>query len=315
MLERFGDYLKRKRKAQGYTQEMIATAFSSFSPVLTGIDAVTISRWERFTTEPPISRQKEIICFFKDEISEVFPFMPAKTTLQSTDQSVAYLLKHYLNSTKLQSKIGTYPEQCITNYELRSLLSLTTDEHLLRLILDYDHSIYQSDNNVTLSTLQKWMQSGCSPLMLACTKLGHYFGHLIALPVTLQAFLQLINNELAEADICLSHLASVNEPHCLYVFSLYGGSRLAASLIILQVMSYVSQYRDYVQKIGGLCATSDGVRLAKAFHLQPKFVGPTVANGSVRFQGREVEFVTFSANVTDILADRGVRQVMTAFAT
>ncbi|MCL6271584.1 hypothetical protein M3P05_16835 [Sansalvadorimonas sp. 2012CJ34-2] len=311
MLENFGSYLKKRRKEAGLTQDRLAMALSCYSPVLAGIDSVTISRWERATTEPTGERQRQVIAYFHDDVEKIFPFRSSRSQVLTPDQSMEYLIRHYLNSPKLGSKIGTFPERDGRSYSIQSLNNTEEDRSFLEMILEYDRSISKSAVPVERERLGGWLGK-CNRLTMVCRKYGHYFGHVVALPVKDEVFWQLIHAQKEIASLSLDDIVSPHEPHSLYVSSLYGASRIAAGRLILEVVSYLGRHYDNVSHIGGLCATSDGARLARSFHLEPCEVGPSVPHGPVRYQGREVKFVTYTSQLAHILEDPGLRKLLPA---
>ncbi len=309
MLENFGSYLKKRRKESGLTQDRLAMALSCYSQVLSGIDSVTISRWERATTEPTGERQRQVISYFDDDAEKIFPFRSSRSQVMTPTQSLEYLTRHYLNSPKLGHKVGTFPEVRGSQYRLENLTGDAEHQKFLDMILEYDNAIYDSMVPVDKSRMTGWL-GRCNRMSMAVCKHGHYFGHVIALPLKEEVFWQLIHARREEASIGLDDIVSPHEPHCLYIYSLYGSSRMAAGRLIMEIISYLGRHYDHVNHIGGLCATSDGTRLARSFHLEPCEVGPPVPNGAVRYQGREVKFVTYAAQLAHILEDPGLRKLL-----
>lgn len=309
MLENFGSYLKRRRRDNGLTQDRLALALSCHSTTLGGIDSVTISRWERGTTEPTLERQRHVIHFFQDDADQVLPFRSARPNLLSPEQSVGYLIRHYLNSPKLGSKVGTFPEKENRKYEVCHLSGSDVDDPFIELILDYDHSIFEAGLPVSHELLHGWIGHS-NVLSVVSTKFSHYFGHLIALPLAEDIYWRLIHGEMEEAEIRNSDIVPPEEPHGLYIYSLYGASKIAAALLLIEMAHYAGKYLESIRHIGGLCATSDGARLARSFHLQPGHVGPEIAHGPVRYQGREVQYLTYTAPLVSILKDAGLRRIL-----
>ncbi|WP_281646556.1 hypothetical protein [Parendozoicomonas sp. Alg238-R29] len=309
MLENFGSYLKNRRKEAGLTQDRLAMALSCYSSVLSGIDSVTISRWERATTEPTGERQRQVIAYFHDDVEKIFPFRSSRSQILTPDQSMEYLTRHYLNSPKLGHKIGTFPELEGCQYRLQKLTADPEHHRFLDMIIEYDDAIYESAVPTDRDRMAGWINR-CNRLSLVCCKYSHYFGHVIALPLKEEIFWQLIQGKREEASISQDDIVATHEPHCLYIYSLYGASRLAAGRLIMEIICYLGRHYDHVNYIGGLCATSDGTRLARSFHLEPYEVGPSTPRGAVRYQGREVKFVTYAAQLAHILEDPGLRKLL-----
>ncbi|CAM3567570.1 helix-turn-helix transcriptional regulator [Parendozoicomonas haliclonae] len=309
MLESFGDYLKKRRKEAGLTQDRLAVALSCYSPVLSGIDSVTISRWERATTEPTCDRQREVIAYFHDDVEKIYPFRSGRASRVTSDQAVEYLVRHYLVSPKLGQKVGTFPEKEGGHYQIERFNDSPNHQNCLDMIIEYDQSLSASAVPVSHERLGGWIRHS-NRLALLCMKHGQYFGHLIALPLKDEVFWQLVHARREEASLSLDDIAAPGESHSLYIFSLYGASRLAAGRLIMEVMTYISRHFDHINYVGGLCATSDGARLARAFHLEPVEVGPISPKGQVRYQGREVKFVTYANQLAHILEDAGLRKLL-----
>ncbi len=309
MLESFGEYLRKRRKAIGLTQDRLAIALSCYSPVLSGIDSVTISRWERATTEPTSERQREVITYFHDDVDKIFPFRSGRAQKFDQEQAVDYLCRHYLNSPKLGSKIGTYPEKANGKYTIEKLTASAHHEPVLDIIEEYDRSIYDAVVPISKERLQCWVQH-CNRLALVNLKHGQYFGHLLVLPLKDEVFWQLTHGQREEASIAADDFAMPEEPHSLYVVSIYGSSRISAGRLLMELITYVSRHYDHINHIGGLCATNDGARLARAFHLLPVEVGPFYPKGMVRYQGREVKYITHANQLAYILEDAGLRRLL-----
>ena len=311
MLESFGEYLKKRRKAAGLTQDRLAIALSCYSPVLSGIDSVTISRWERATTEPTTERQREVISYFHDDIEKIFPFRCGRTQKFDHSQAIEYLSRHYLSSPKLGAKVGSFPEKSTGNYSVEKLTMAEHHQNYIDIVLEYEQSIYDSMVPVTKERLSGWIHQN-NRLAIVCRKHGQYFGHMIVLPLKDEVFWELIQGHREEASLALDDFAAPGEPQNLYVFSLYGSSRISAGRLLMELIAYVSRHYDHINNIGALCVTSDGARLARAFHLQPSQVGPFSPKGLIRYQGREVKYITYVNQLAHILEDAGLRRLLRA---
>ncbi len=311
MLESFGDYLKKRRKEAGLTQDRLAIALSCYSPVLSGIDSVTISRWERATTEPTSERQREVIAYFHDDVERIFPFRSGRAYRFDQKQAVEYLGRHYLVSPKLGRKVGNFPEQNDCTFSVEKISGSENHQRCLDIVLEYNNSVYEPLVPVTKQRLNGWVEH-CNRLAMVCLKHGHYFGHMIVLPLKDETFWQLIHARREEASLSLDDIAAPGEPHSLYIYSIHGASRLTVSRLVMEMITYISRYYDQINHIGGICKTNDSARLARSFHLQPVEVGPFYPKGQVRYQGREVKFVSYANPLAHILEDAGLRKLLSA---
>ncbi|MFS1463018.1 helix-turn-helix domain-containing protein [Vibrio lentus] len=64
----FGEYLKKYRIENGLTQNQAATKLNLLGGDLSNIDTVTISRWERGTTKPTLSRSIRVLREFTNDL-------------------------------------------------------------------------------------------------------------------------------------------------------------------------------------------------------------------------------------------------------
>lgn len=75
----FGEYLKKYRIANKLTQNQAATKLNLLGGDLSNIDTVTLSRWERGTTKPTLSRSIRVLREFTNDLE---PYLSGISQLQ-----------------------------------------------------------------------------------------------------------------------------------------------------------------------------------------------------------------------------------------
>ncbi|PTQ06000.1 helix-turn-helix domain-containing protein [Vibrio sp. ZF 223] len=80
----FGEYLKKYRIANELTQSQAATKLNLLGGDLSNIDTVTLSRWERGTTKPTLSRSIRVLREFTNDLE---PYLSKVSHLQHQDPS------------------------------------------------------------------------------------------------------------------------------------------------------------------------------------------------------------------------------------
>ena len=78
----FGEYLKKYRIAHEMTQSQAATKLNLLGEDLSNIDTVTLSRWERGTTKPTLSRSIRVLREFTNDLE---PYLSEVSRLQQQE--------------------------------------------------------------------------------------------------------------------------------------------------------------------------------------------------------------------------------------
>ena len=302
--ETFAKYLKHKRKERRLTQDLLAQSLSACSRVLSGIDAVTISRWERSMTEPTLERQRHVISFFGDNPDSLLPFHGSRRRSGPRSDSLSYIVRHFVSSPRIGAKVGTFPEVKNAKYSIESILNHVCQEAFTHLTLEYQQSIHYCPSQVMSEERFLDLIKANRGYAKACTRYGHYSGHLVGFYLKPEAFGDLIHGRMAEMDLERKHLAAPGERFSFYLFSSYSCSRLVAAHQLLALVRTLPRNGDNLTEVGGTAFTSDGARLYKTMHLNPVSAGCEVQEKGVRYQGREVAFLTFSATAQSLRQER-----------
>ncbi len=302
--ETFAKYLKHKRKERRLTQDMLAQSLSACSRVLSGIDAVTISRWERSMTEPTLERQRHVIGFFGDNPDSLLPFHGSRRRSGPRSDSLSYIVRHFVSSPRIGAKVGSFPELKDAKYNIESVYGHDSEDAFTHLILEYQQSIHYCPERVMGRTQFLELLAAGKGYAKVCTRYGHYSGHMVGFNLKPEIFDDLINDRMKETDLETKHLAATGERFSFYLFSGYSSSRLVAAHQILGLVRTLPRNGDLFREIGATAFTSDGARLFKTLHFNPVRAGHEVKDHGVRYQGREISFLTFSATVQALRQER-----------
>lgn len=298
----FSHYVKTNRKSM--SQDEFARALISFDNEFEGLNTVTVCRWETNFSLPSLKNICKVIAYFGDSPSKILPLIDYNKTSRKGHSLVTSITNKVIPSTK-GIQIGNYPTSA--RYEIVDL-NKDFDTNLVNSLLDFDHSIFDTEFPVTKEILLHWSSSS-STINLVCRIFHTYLGHLIALRLKPDTFEEIIDGNMEESEICSSHLVSENEDHCLYVYSIYGANKVIATFFILEMVKAIFRSNGFCRKLGGLCATVDGVRLARNLNMTPKTIGPNDKNSSIRIKGQNVEWVTFSGEVSSLFLSLGERVI------
>ncbi|MFA0058093.1 helix-turn-helix domain-containing protein [Vibrio echinoideorum] len=104
----FGEYLKKYRIANELTQSQAATKLNLLGEDLSNIDTVTLSRWERGTTKPTLSRSIRVLREFTNDLE---PYLSEVSHFQHQD----------LNSKNRVDQFNTLMEE--KYYSLNNLIA------------------------------------------------------------------------------------------------------------------------------------------------------------------------------------------------
>ncbi|MGY0218739.1 helix-turn-helix domain-containing protein [Endozoicomonadaceae bacterium StTr2] len=304
--ETFAKYLKQERKGRKLTQDLLAQHLSAHSRVLSGIDAVTISRWERSMTEPTLERQRHVISFFGGNPDHYLPFRESRRRSGPRSDCLSYIVRHFMSSPRIGAKVGSFPELRSANYTIEPLPGHAEEESFLHLILEYQQSIhYCASSSMSLEQL-KGLLAAHRGFSVVCTRYHHYVGHAVGFSVKPEVFDDLIHARMKESELEPRHLARHGEPFCFYLYSTYGGTKLAAANLLLKLVRNLPRSGDNLKMIGGTSLTSDGARLMKAVHFKPVLAGHEVQENGVRYQGRDVAFLTYAVDARTLRQERDI---------
>lgn len=88
----FGEYLKKYRIANELTQNKAATKLNLLGGDLSNIDTVTLSRWERGTTKPTLSRSIRVLREFTNDLE---PYLSEISHLQQQEIASKNRVEHF----------------------------------------------------------------------------------------------------------------------------------------------------------------------------------------------------------------------------
>lgn len=297
---KFGEYFRMVRGDK--SQERLANDLAGFDSVFSAVCSVTISRWENNLSFPPVKKIIRIIEYFGDNPSVILQRLDFPSKDEAGFDIPEMLSKKFGFSPKGE-QIGEFP--VLKKYQITDL-NRSYDSRLVQLLLDFDHSIFDTEFPVTDEIVNFWSRNG-ENVNLVCSLHGHYLGHLISLRLKPESFISLINAEKEESEITLEDMAPTNEEHCLYIYSIYGANRTVASFFIVEMIKNILCSPGSCIAVGGLCATKDGINIAKRMGLELVSVGPINDQSDIRLQGKNVSWATYSGGISKVFTSLGER--------
>ena len=154
----FNTYLKTCRESFGLTQEQLAQELYNFDEHFTGINAVTISRWERGITQPAMEKLKLILKLFQKFSDTIFPCL-FKLDKQNLENKIFILGVKNLTK-KVSHHIVNFPEDMVDIKKIRfvELKEVTDKKQYINIAHDLDkkltanYSELECDNFHALAT-------------------------------------------------------------------------------------------------------------------------------------------------------------------
>ena len=260
MYLKFGQYLKDSRENSGLTQPELATNLGEkYKTEFENLTFLTISRWENNKNLPTVKRIVLISEFFGDDPPEIIKKIFFNEEYFDKKINVLKKLESKFSFSPTGIQIGSFPLN--DGYRLIDLNS-DYNKMLSEVIVDYDYSIFNTEFPVTEPHLKKWSSSPHN-ICYACTYKGNYFGHLIALRLNCDMFEKLMSYTPEESAIDYSDFSDLTQPHCIYVYSIYGANKTLVSILLLELFKQIMSGSSQCKYIGGLCSTTDGVALQK----------------------------------------------------
>lgn len=196
----FGQYLKQVREDLGLTQAELVTQLQLADEEFLSLDVVTLSRWEREKTKPPLSKCVRILRCLKTDLSEFFDLIPNPENHQLFNQFAR--LRFHSPLSKLSSSGYEATEQ--TNQPLvieRPLLMSDNDEAWGNVKALYNRLGYTPPHllDVNLYEYQKNQKAVCKKFI--SSKNHELLGHSISFLFPMDYFEKTIHRKVFSIEL------------------------------------------------------------------------------------------------------------------
>jgi transcriptional regulator with XRE-family HTH domain len=260
----FGNYLKMFRKRYGFTQEQLVEALYHFDDLFfSGLDATTLSKWERSITRPKAAKQSRILQFAQFHSGEPLPIFSD----MSYDELRTEICHKGLEGI-LQGRISDIILNMQTTImHLHTLHIITTkstpqNATLLELAADLRNEAHPQMTQVTLKNLETWQHHEGNMFWYSNYK-DVTTGMLFSLRLKPDTYRELILFERPLHTVTSEEFASLQEPGCYYSFVYYALNEVSA-LVLMQYFYLEMVYRQHhIRRVGASVARNDAHKIVR----------------------------------------------------
>lgn len=263
----FANYLKDCRNRYNLTQEELAQEFFNFDDIFHGIDAVTISRWERGVTAPSMERLKLIIKVFQKFSHKVFSCFDVldKKEIESIVCNVG--IKNV--SKKVKQHIVEFPKDILdtSKVKITDLKECKDENTYIRIAHKLDKSLTQNYSHINYKNFKEWTQHASSFFAISMYQ-EQFFGMVFFIKLKIETFERIMNFEMDEYGIRADDFADVDEDGSIYVINLFAISQYSATQLIMSFYMYLIKHQDSIKDIGRITKTKEGAILSQNIGLE-----------------------------------------------
>jgi len=279
----FCHYIKHCRKEFNLTQEELVTHLYHYDDIFEGLDAVTLSRWERCLTTPNIERQQKFIQAMRAFCDDSFPCWDILDFASIEEQ---------MYQKGIQKIIGKH-KRFILNFP-----SELIDKDNLNFTLVDDTPLYQPHIELTRNFITKFTNSYIdinptqfyklatyeSSFFLVATYQQQFFGVIFSIRIQKETFDKLLSKQITENDISLENLASEDEIGYEYPFTFFAYTEQCATILALRYYIHLLQNQNHIKTLGSLPKSKEGKSLVEKLGLKeqtPDDIYPKVFEASI----------------------------------
>jgi len=257
----FGDFLKSCRHACKLTQdELVYELYVHNSDYFEHLESTTISKWEKNSPIPRLSRQVSILTYFQKKMDMALPFF---NTMKVEE------VEKILSLSDMENLLGN-SRQVVLNFpkfnktvqelDIFHLRDLPSTEKILHLNEKLENDFNYALSEVRKEQVEAWSHSPDN-IFLACMLEESFLGYLFTLRLKPEIFTKLVNLEMKESEIEEEHFASRNEMGSDYFLSFFAMNKQAAALLFIKYYAQLIVHQTNIQEVGGATMLDDAKKL------------------------------------------------------
>ena len=260
----FNDYLKTCRERYGLTQEQLVQELYNANDEFSGLNPSTLSRWERGTTRPSLSRQVSIIKLFKKYSTHFFPCFCDIDNVE--DELCRVGIRNLIGHSK--EHILKFPTKAFTVDDIK--VSHIRSYKDLDIMLEMPHAIIAglTNNffNIDIDHLKSWALHPASLFVIAEHE-GQFMGAFFTLRLKPDVFKKIISFEIQVNDVTENDIATFEEEACSFPIGFFAYNEKVASLLFLRYYAHLIANQDTIIEVGSTPLLDGGRKLVEAIHL------------------------------------------------
>ena len=263
----FNQYLKTCRQNGGLTQEQLVHALYSFDiDSFRGIDTAALSKWEKGTIRPTVSRQIAIMKYFQKLTDSKLPCWEGYTDDEIEDLICNVGMKNLIGKSK--QFISGFPSQNmnVDNLHIHLLRNFDNMDTLLEINMD----LHQNANDVsTQNTLEQFKEWSLHPsnYFIACEYKGVFLGLFFTLKLKQQVFNDILDFKMKKSDIAVDDFALPDEEGSNMLLSFYALNDKVATALFVRYYAYLITNQHVINEIGGVTIQDDAGKIVKNMNL------------------------------------------------
>jgi len=247
-----GEYLRQCREQNEMKQGELVTALYQWDPDLfDGLDAGTISKWERGISKPKISRLIEIIKYFQKQTGTALPCWDRLSVEDAEKQICEVGIRNRL--TGIKDIILDFPSQLMTVDNLK-VYPLRNSDRMDALIEMYENiamDIHHPFTRQNKHRIKEWAMHPGS-IFPVCEYKNTIIGYSFAIKLKPESFEKVLNLEIGVNDIDVDDFAGKDELGSIFLISFYALSDKAAALLLVRQYAYLIAHQKSIEEVGRL---------------------------------------------------------------
>lgn len=295
----FNEYLKYKRICARLTQAELSARLGESSSILQGVDANTVSRWERNLSTPTKERQKAIVLFFEDDPNQKMPFKPSLA--KTTEDLNAFIYKQ-IEKQRFDSLVGSLPK-LPSSMEIHQNKN-EVDTNQLQFLIDFDYDVLGTDAPIGMENLKGWLASNRSEYWHAY-QYGQLAMHFLALNISESITKDVLTMRRYESSIQNDDLVDDGDMSTFHIVSTWATNREAIVESLIALYRHLHKNRETIKNVTTIAGNNDGLKLANLFGLKPVYFSEPITTQSQRegitLNNKKYAWVSFQADISDVL--------------
>ncbi len=260
----FNEYLKTCRERYDLTQEQLVQELYNTDEEFSGLNTGTLSRWERGSTRPSLSRQVSIIKLFKKYSNHFFPCFYDQENVE--DELCRVCIKNLIGNSK--EHILKFPTKVFTVDDIKVSHMRSHEDMglMLKMSLSIMSGITSNYFQIDMNHLKSWALHPSSLFVLAEYE-GQFLGMLFALRLKPDIFKKIIAFEMYLHEINENDFASFEEKACSLPMGFFAYNEKTASLLFLRYYAHLIANQDMIIEVGTTTVLDGGRKIVEAMHL------------------------------------------------
>ena len=257
----FSEYLRQCREESELTQEDLAGLLYQYdSDSFASVDTNTISRWERGTSIPRLSRQVSILKYFQKETGYALPCLQNHKVEEIEKMICETGMSNLLGKSK--KLILNFPSLSMGSEDLKIVQLRNSDifDEVSQLHMELDKSLAHKYEGLGLSHFKSWVLHSANSFFLAQYK-NQFFGMLFTLRLKPQSFEKIMNLQIREKDLGNDDFASFDEQGCNYIISFFAMNEKVASMLFIRYFAHLISHQKVISEVGMSIIIDDAKKL------------------------------------------------------